>query len=345
MKQSIKNFMKYTIIKFSKYTKITNLFYKLNKNRKIIIGYHNVIPDIYFDSSTNLDFSMKESSFKKQLEIINKKFDVGLDIYNTNEITLSFDDGYLNQYSIASKILDSYKMKGYFFYCANLIDEQDILLIDKIQYWIDYADKKIYNSEKYSIQLNLLNLKERRKSLDKITRLIDEKIDMQDICDELNKIFEFNNINLDKEFYNLRFTPIEIHNLETMKKMGHKIGAHSASHNILSNLSNDQLDNDISKCKEVLNNGVYNTKTFCYPFGSKKEVSDKVIEKVKSKGFDNALSFVNDVSKTDYNKYFIPRMTLPDTDDEDYIEFILSGVYYFIRNARLFPKMKVKGMI
>ena len=341
MQSKTKHIIKYILAKISKFTGITSLFYKLNKDRKIILAYHNVIPDKYFKDFSNLHCSIKESQFRKHLDVIKKRFNVGLNLDNPMELTITFDDGYKNQYLIASKILDEYNMNGYFFYAADLLDEKDILLIDKIQYWLDYIYPGEYENKKYDLVLNIDDINSRRNQWNKIQGLIDEKVSFEEICYILDEMYSFKNINVNKKFYDLRFTPIKEYELNIMKDKGHKIGAHSASHNILSNMKNDDLIKDINRCKILLNEGIYNTKTFCYPFGGVEEVSEEVMNIVKLKGFSNGLSCMNDKLKNrEYSQFFIPRITLPNTDDEDYIDFVLSGAHYFLKKWRLLPKIK-----
>ena len=340
MNKKTKKMIKKSMSKISKYTGITQLFYKLNKNRKIIIAYHNVIPDKYFKECINLEFSMKESEFKKQIQLIKKRHQVGLEIYDNNQVTITFDDGYLNQYSIASKILDKYNIKGYFFYPANLL-KQETLFIDKIQYWIDYVKPGTYINTTYKLNLEIKDTKSRKKEYEKINDLIKQGLTFKQIHDILNEMCEFENIKIKKEFYKLRFTPIKKEQLKKMKAKGHKIGAHSSDHNILSKLSKEELEKDIKKCKELLDKGIYNTNTFCYPFGGTKDVSQKVKEEVKINKFENALSFTNEQIKDGYEQYFIPRMSLPEEGDECYIDFFLSGAYHFFRTGKLLPKIKI----
>ena len=341
MKSRAKHIIKHILGKMSKFTGITSLFYKLNKGRKIILAYHNVIPDKYFKDSINLDYSIKESQFRKHLDVIKKRFNVGVNLDDPMELTVTFDDGYKNQYLIASKILDEYNMNGYFFYAADLLDEKDILLIDKIQYWLDYIYPGEYENKKYDLVLNIDDINSRRKQWSKIQGLIDKKVSFEEICYILDEMYSFKNINVEKKFYDLRFTPIKEYELNIMKDSGHKIGAHSASHNRLSNMKNDDLIKDIDRCKILLNKGIYNTKTFCYPFGGVEDVSEEAMNIVKRKGFSKGISFMNTKLKDrEYSPFFIPRMTLPNTDDEDYIDFMLSGAYYFLKNGRLFPKIK-----
>lgn len=340
MNNSAKKIIKGVVIKGCNIFGVNNIFYKLNRGRKKIIAYHNVLPDNYFKDVINLEYSIKESQFIRHLEIIKRRFNIGLDLYNNDEVTITFDDGYLNQYLIASRILDKYCIKAYFFYAGDLLKDRDILSIDRIQYWLDYVKEGTYFNKRYNLEIEISDINSRRYCWKKIQNLIGNKVSFDEICNILNEMYNFEDINIDENFYKLRFTPIKEGQLGIMKSRGHKIGAHSASHNILSNMSEDELENDINKCRTLLDKGIYNTKTFCYPFGGEDEVSEDVIKYVEKNGFKDSLSFMSSkLSELRYFKYFIPRITLPNTDDEDYIDFILSGTYYFMKNFRLFPKV------
>ena len=85
---------------------------------------------------------------------------------------------------------------------------------------------------------------------------------------------------------------------------------------------------------------LYNTKIFCYPYGSQKDISEKVIEELKKNNFTNSFAYSNaPLSGMDYNDYFMPRMFIPDTDDKDLINFVLSGAKHFVSFRRLLPKL------
>ena len=146
-----------SISKISSKIGFTKFCYFINRNRKRVIAYHNIIPDEYFDNSIHLSYSIKESNFKKHLDIINKNFSVGLDYRDPNQVTLTFDDGYINQYKVASKLLDKHNVLGYFFCAANLIEGEEPLTIDKITYWLSYVPYGKYRLEELRLDLIIYN--------------------------------------------------------------------------------------------------------------------------------------------------------------------------------------------
>ena len=324
------------VAKISKVTGFTSLCYKLNKNRKRTIAYHNIIPDKYWDDSLHLAHSMKESSFTKQLEVIQEKLGSTLDIHDVNKATITFDDGYLNQYLIASKIMNAKDIQGYFFCTANVINNNEAFIMDRLQYWISYISEGIYYLDELEIVLNIKDKSSRVLEWKKISDIIGS-IEIEKIEKLLDKKYPFKNIKINEELEILRFRGINKSQLIDMKESGHKIGAHSANHKQLSIMSNKELESDINICKDMLGN-IYNTNIFCYPFGSRKDINESVVEKIKKSGFNYAFAYSNNPIKEGYDEYFIPRIFLPDTNDEEVIEFILSGAKHFMSFRKLLPK-------
>lgn len=324
------------VAKISKITGLTSLCYKLNKNRKRTIAYHNIIPDKYWDDSLHLAHSMKESSFRKQIEIIKERFGCTLDIRDLNKVTVTFDDGYKNQYSLASKILDDENIQGYFFCTANVINNNEPFIMDKLQYWISYVPYGVYNLDEINIVLNIKDKNSRKTEWEKISDIIG-LVEIEKIEKMLDKLYPLDNIKINENFYKLRFKEISNDELEQMKARGHKIGAHSANHKRLSIMNNEELKNDINICKDMLGN-IYNTNIFCYPFGSIEDINETVLENIKQNGFKSAFAYSNNPIEEGYNEYFMPRMFLPDTNNENIIEFILSGAKHFMSFRSLLPK-------
>lgn len=331
------------IAKISKYTGFTSLCYFMNRNRKRTIAYHNIIPDKYWDNSIHLSHSMKESSFKKQIEVIEKRFNIDLDIDNYRTVTLTFDDGYLNQCLVASKILNEKNLNAYFFCVSDLINKQHPLDMDMLQYWISYVPFGNYKISEANLELNVENEGSRKSEWQKISDKLDEGIKLENMTKYLDKYYSFNEIrklqNQD-DMYKIRFNPIDYENIKRMKKKGHKIGAHTAKHLRLSQLSKDEIIEDIRICKNNIGN-LYNTKVFCYPYGSENDISQEVIKELKRNNFTKAFAYSNGPLKNiEYNDHFIPRIFMSDTDDVDLINFILSGAKHFISFRKLLPRIR-----
>ncbi|MGL4570224.1 MAG: polysaccharide deacetylase family protein [Clostridium sp.] len=326
------------VSKLSKYCGFTKLCYFLNRNKKRVIAYHNIMPDNIFDDSIHLEHSTRESSFIKHIKVIKKKFNIDLDIENKKTVTVTFDDGYLNQYEIASKIMDKFNSNGYFFLVESLINNKKIIPIDIIQFWISYVHEGVYNIKEinFLMEINNKNRREVWESLSK--KILEDNIDLDEIIIHLDNLYPIKKlINSNIRSHKLRLEPIGKDEIQQMKKNGHIIGAHSSNHKRLSTLKKNELDEDIKKCNDMI--GVlYNTKTFCYPYGSIQDISDEVITALKKYNFKRAFSYSNSpIVNYEYNDFFIPRMYLPDTEDKDLIEFVISGAKHMITFRKKLP--------
>ena len=109
----IKNFLKKTIFAIFGNAFISELIYFLtikNKNNLYVINYHKTYPE-------------HSSNFKKQLIYLKKKFHIVDENYllnffikknnfkkNTPKLLITFDDGHISNYFVASKILDQLKI-------------------------------------------------------------------------------------------------------------------------------------------------------------------------------------------------------------------------------------------
>lgn len=329
------------VAKVSKYTGLTSVCYVLNRNRKKVIAYHNIIPDKYWDDSLHLAHSMKESSFRKQIEIIKKRFDINLDLEDNKSVVITFDDGYLNQGLVASEILDENNLSGYFFCVGDLINKNQTLDIDLLQYWISYVPLGKYLLKEIDLEIDINSDNDRNSQWKLISKKLDEGISLNEMKSILNKVYLFDDLfkkdHTGNIMYDLRFSSINLEKIREMKRRGHKIGAHSLRHKRLSRLNKQELKEDIKRCSKMIGK-IYNTEVFCYPYGSEEDINTEVIKEIKENGFTSAFAYSNSPLKNrKYDKYFMPRIFLPDTDDEDIINFVLSGAKHFMTFRKIFP--------
>ena len=88
---------------FAYYSGLCALFYWLNRKAKRIITFHNVLPDAMFRGGVANGVSTSLSCFEKILDECRKRFEFSTDLFDAKTLTITFDDGYRNQYSTAFK--------------------------------------------------------------------------------------------------------------------------------------------------------------------------------------------------------------------------------------------------
>lgn len=127
--------------------------YFLNRKRKRVITFHNVLPDDLFDKSIANGVSCSFSGFKAIVSEISRfyRFSLNLDDYKT--VTLTFDDGYLNQVETAAPYLTERGIPAYLFVSGQLlpqtggVSKQESgrpLVVDLLLHWISYVPSGEY---------------------------------------------------------------------------------------------------------------------------------------------------------------------------------------------------------
>lgn len=126
------------------YLQLHKIAYYLNRKRKKIITFHNVLDDDIFCQNVANGVSLSFSNFKKIIEEIEGYFSFSLDLDDPKTVTITFDDGYYNQAEIVAPYLSSKGIPAYLFISGQLIinNESEIpepLTIDKLLHWISFV--------------------------------------------------------------------------------------------------------------------------------------------------------------------------------------------------------------
>ncbi len=274
MKKIIKDFI------FFIFGNLFFLFLKLllKKNSVYVVNYHATYPKYKKNFIKQLNF------YKKYFEIINENIlinDKELFIKNSKpKILITFDDGHITNYVLASNILDEFNIKASFFISTSVISRE--------------TEQRI--SEENNVLLHKYNI------------LSDLNEDIRNNYTRISMTWE-NVIDLDKR--------------------GHFIGSHGSNHIRLSKeLNYDQLNNEISKSKEIIENKLYKKiNSFCWIVGDKKSYSKRAAEMINQKNYK--LSFTTCGKPFDKNQNFlqIHRFNIEDYFSLARISFVFSGIY------------------
>jgi peptidoglycan/xylan/chitin deacetylase (PgdA/CDA1 family) len=331
------------IAKVSQRSGFTALCYRLNAERKRIITYHNIIPDQWWKELPHLGVSTPESIFVAQVRHLQRRFPIDTDLSNTQSLTITFDDGFANQYEVAFMHLQRVRVPAYYFCIAELITERRLPLIDQLLFWVSYADAGRYmlHLDGQEIPLAIEQPQDRFSCWNVIFRLLlSGAVDMRQLHEMLDAFCSFSSLQsrIEPVDYHLRFVPIEMSELATMKREGSLIGAHSQTHQLMEKLTPSGLRAELRVCAALLGS-LYNTHVFSYPFGRTDEVSLEAIAATREAGFSHACANCHTPLGEDreYSTFFIPRFSLPNTTDVDVLDFVLSGAKYFIQYRRLLP--------
>lgn len=328
------------------YLGISHLFFRLNRGRKRIITYHNVLPDVQFSGVLHQGVSHSAGIFRQQLAYLRHQFPCDTNLDNRDSLTITFDDGYLNQYSVVHPILAEFGLRACFFCTLAICETGEPLLTDRLMCWLSYVPCGVYvlprRTGEASLTLSVTSEADRLRYWMMLNRLLTAgEIGEETLMAMFEACVPFATIRarMAAEAYALRFACIPDLALGEMRAYGHQIGAHGYTHRVLALLDDAALEQEIAACAAQIGTR-FNTSAFSYPFGGVRDVTPRVVACVQAHGFTRAVSNINSplTGELRYSALFLPRFALPNTASRHLLSFILSGAKYFVQHRRLLPK-------
>lgn len=298
---------------------IFRLFYWINQHKKIVLTYHNVIPDTLFDNSLHLGVSHSQSVFEKQVKWLKKRFGV-----STSRYLVTFDDGYQNQIVVAADILNKHGIKGVFFISFHAMLTHQTLMIDKLLWWLSYVPAGDYTlfHQQWSV-----DDRHRQAVFTAIyALLIEEPRWWHEMEQQIEQAYPFQQLPGNASLQYLRLQPVQPEDLLDLSRHGHQIGAHSMDHRPLATLSRDDQQHDFALSMQYARQ-YCNTMLYSYPFGGLAEVSAQTARLCEEAGFTAA--YMNMADKPDWQdvneNFVLQRISLPNESNRYLIDAKLSG--------------------
>ena len=276
--------------------------------------------------------------FRKQMEFFKENFTVvkmeqvieavdGRITVPDDAILLTFDDGYVDNYTFTFPILEEFGFQGSFFIPAKTFTSHQLLDVNKIHYILASADIKELVID---VKERMDHYRGREYDYPSTEELwneyaVDERFDgketifvkriLQTVLPERlrnrisSDLFEkYVGISEETLAYELYMTPEQI---RVMKKHGMFIGLHGYDHYWLGNLSEDEMKADINKGLDIMDDFIdRGSWVMNYPYGS---YNDNVIAYIKSQGAKIGLTTdVGVVNLVEDNPFKLPRFDCND---------------------------------
>jgi len=265
-------------------------------------------------------FSCTEELFEKQIQF----FQLNFDVVTVNELKLllskdkcdtgryallTFDDGYIDNYTIAYPLLKSAKCPATMFIATDFINKPLLPWWDEAAWLIKNNDEELFQGLQWDLPDNiaLLSTQNKVKQLlrsikDNKTLSLEEKFNL--LRAKAKNTYKHNN-NQEKLFMTWDM-------LREVSSNNIDIGSQTCSHQILSHLSEDAQNYEISKSKAILEQEIGKTiEAFAYPVGGS-EAFTKVTQKiVKESGYAFALSFIPNINTRPlHNQFSLNRFSI-----------------------------------
>ncbi|WP_077287422.1 polysaccharide deacetylase family protein [Cognaticolwellia aestuarii] len=304
---------------------LTNVKYKLGKlianavlpNGLYCFNYHRIGEASLTEYDPNV-FSCDEANFAEHMQYIKKHFTVvtldDLDEILKGKITdkryalITFDDGYIDNYSKAFPILLENKISATFFLATNFINNAEIPWWDRIAYLVRHAqvDEIKLNNWPDRITLSKEDVPTSiRKVLDVVK--INNGSTIEEILIELHQKLQTPNSNFcDQEPLFMTWDMAR-----EMSAAGMEFGSQTCSHRILSHLSIEEQDYEAKTSKELIEKELNTSiKAFAYPVGGKDSFTAETVKIIK-KYYQVSFSFISGINTSkQLNEFSIERISV-----------------------------------
>jgi len=308
---------------------IDALFYALNRRAKRIVTFHNVLPDALFRPGLANGVSNSLSDFVRIVDECAKRFPISNDLFDPKTLTITFDDGYRNQYTTAFRHLKERGLSAILFMAGDLVPD---------------AGRELFETR--SSKPGTRNLKPLLidRLLHEVAEAPIEQIPggdrlaywMQTVWPAFcrnprlgTRNTKLETLYLPPAYLEERLGRISASELDEMRAAGWQIGWHAQSHVPLASLSEEGVR------AELDSPAAYRSVCLSYPFGNPEEVGELAPRLAEELGYPCAVSNTNTAPANATSRFFLPRLALP--ADRYELHFELSGLKFFLKHRRRLP--------
>ena len=304
----------------------------MNRKKIVILMYHGVTKDARSDCWWQLSVA----KFKWQVEYMKENYSIlslkdllhrlkNQEELPNNTAVITFDDGYENNYSVAYPILKQFGMPATIFLTTDFIGTDNLTWPDQL--FMLFQGLSVESLDLRSVGFDVYDLRSASKhnSLERLSEQLKEcppkkRLEtMALIKKELNRSGAV-------EFKRPDFALLSWEKIAIMSKEGLiDWGAHTCTHEILSNLEEDDLRNEIvNSCKKVfeLNEQMF----FAYPNGREQDFDQRAIRVLKGINAACGLSTIAGLNTTKEDIFRLKRVSIGNDLTEDYFKLLCSGV-------------------
>lgn len=293
----------------------------LYKEKFVVCNYHRIRPD-QKNFSTSFDdyvFGPTVSEFEKQMTWLKHNTMILseaelIDILQSKKSNsgpyslVTFDDGYIDNYTLAFPVLKKFGIPAIFFIPTAPIITRRLGWWDIINYLVKSTEKKYlsWNNKQFSLDdgrqqaISFFLEMMKKEGADKTKELIEDLVDTCEI-----PVPDF-----DRQSQQL----MNWKQIREIAQNNIAIGGHSHSHRVLATLSPQSQKEELTKSKLILEKKLScPVNSLSYPVGNYDHFTHETQQIAQEVGYEIAFSFSNEINNSigEINPYDIKRVSSP----------------------------------
>lgn len=317
------------IFSFISRNKVRVLFYhRVNKNG----GYLGIDTNVFEQQIEYLSGNFNLISLKDFFKILNRQIIV------KKPLLITFDDGYLDNYTDAYPILKKYSAPAVVFLTTAFID-------NKIWIWHDIYRHIVENTPLKTIDVNLNgnrykwrfeNNLEKRKVRRNIYYLYKD-LPYSERIERLRDLAMLLKVDI-PEHPTDSYAPLSWDNVKEMSKNNIEFGSHTCTHEILSKLKNEDAHYELLQSKKKIEEELKSeVNAFAYPNGQDEDFTEETKILLKKCGYKIAFTTLNGLNDATTDKFSIKRISAGDRFGDSFFSEV-SGLNIIKEKIVRFPR-------
>jgi peptidoglycan/xylan/chitin deacetylase (PgdA/CDA1 family) len=293
-------------------------------NKRYVFAYHRVV-----NENKAQELRMQKSmwispeTFANDLEWMSKHgeivdLDTILDFTHKNStplFSITFDDGWIDNYEIAYPILKQYSIPATIFLVTGAIETGNVFWVEDFLYKIAISSNQVYSNNLFAVLRECANKYEIdltgwRGDVQSIAETFAEQVKpmqtelRKGILNDIYKALGLNTEPMKNEILNWD-------QIYEMSNNGIEFGSHTHTHEILKYTTPAKAKKELESSREIISDKLFKpVKYFCYPNARYNQDSPKY---VKSAGYTHAFRIHNLPLTKVEDQYLLPRYLLNET--------------------------------
>lgn len=352
----MRGLLKHVLFWLADFLQLPTIYLKMRGPVATIALYHGVSPEINQGGIFNYRKKfINPENFRSQLIWLKNNYKIislstliellqNKKVLTENILSITFDDGYENIYKHAFPALKELELPATIFIATDLIDKQEPLWVDRLEYSIGNTDLKSLtveiNSAIHSLPTN--NYQNKCKT-DIVIRQYLKNINNEKKGKLLIEIENQSGKKLSGSFNASAYKGLSWEQVQEMSENEIDFAPHTKSHPILSKLSVEEINSEIIESYNLCRRKTDRIlKIFAYPNGQEKDFNQEIIDVLKKNGFVAALTTVPGTIKLGVNLYSLPRFSLDESDNSTFFRITISGIRSSMQSIR--DTLNIKSM-